>query len=268
MGSYVRRGILLFLLLAGATVWGPTSAYAGVDDYPDPWRPPTPMDSMFDSWGEYNRECTSFVAWRLHSRNGYEMRFHDDAKRWGPDAAARGYAVDMNPAVGSVAWKGSGAGHVAWVEQVGDSTVTIEDYNSDFTGHYGEHVVATSSFSGYIHFHDMPASLTDGSFVRASDTGNVYRIAGGAPLYVNSWDPFGGPKPTIPMTQAQINALPQYPADGSFISDLSDGRVYKVAGGSPEYVSAADAASVPGYGTQPITGETLYYRVVKNRIPH
>src|SRR6266542_3646046 len=38
------------------------------DDYPGRWKN-RPQDSVLDQWREYNRECTSFVAWALYSRN-------------------------------------------------------------------------------------------------------------------------------------------------------------------------------------------------------
>ena len=54
------------------TVVVATTAAAGVDDYPTKWRN-VPQDSVTDTWGYPNRECTSFVAWRLHERNHYEV---------------------------------------------------------------------------------------------------------------------------------------------------------------------------------------------------
>src|SRR5690349_9633 len=42
------------------------------DDYP-PQLKNAAQDSRLDPWREYNRECTSWVAWALHSRNGFEM---------------------------------------------------------------------------------------------------------------------------------------------------------------------------------------------------
>lgn len=123
------------------------------DDYPTQWRPPVPQDSMFDDWGEDNRECTSFVAWALHSRNHFEMPFHDDAVNWGPDASARGFTVDNNPAVGAVAWEHPGD-HVAWVYAVNGSTVTIEEYNEHYDGVYDWRVVPVNAFE-YIHFADL-----------------------------------------------------------------------------------------------------------------
>ena len=35
----------------------------------------------------------------------------------------------------------------------------------------------------------------DGTFVQVNETGQVYRIAGGAPLYVSTWSAFGGAQP-------------------------------------------------------------------------
>jgi surface antigen len=47
-------------------VAGAASATAGVDDYPANLKSAA-QDSLVDPWGFYNRECTSFVAWRLNN---------------------------------------------------------------------------------------------------------------------------------------------------------------------------------------------------------
>ena len=138
-------------LMVGAGI-----ARAGVDDYPPQWKNAV-QDSLVDSWGLYNRECTSFCGWRLHSRNGYEIaRAYGNADTWGTRARSEGYAVNMTPAIGAVAWWSSG--HVAWVEAINGNNVTIEEYNEDFTGHYSERVVAVGSVTGYIHFKDVQAT--------------------------------------------------------------------------------------------------------------
>src|SRR5690349_2295635 len=59
------------------------------------------QDKYIDPWGEYNRECTSYAAWMLHSVNGFKMPFHDNAINWGTRARNLGYTVNMTPAVGS-----------------------------------------------------------------------------------------------------------------------------------------------------------------------
>jgi surface antigen len=130
------------------------------DDYPARWKN-LPKDAVLDEWKEYNRECTSFVAWALHSRNGFNMPFFDNANNWGPDAARRGYAVNSAPAIGSVAWSNAGTwGHVAYVVAVGGGSVTIEEYNEYNTGTYDKRTVPASAFTGYIHFKDQPAEST------------------------------------------------------------------------------------------------------------
>ena len=67
-----------------------------------------------------------------------------------------GTRFDMKPAVGSIAWWSTG--HVAWVEAVNGSNVTIEEYNFNFTYNYSERTIAASSVSGYIHFKDIAPS--------------------------------------------------------------------------------------------------------------
>lgn len=88
----------------------------------------------------------------------------------------------------------------------------------------------------------LPPSL---GFVNVRETGEVYRIAGGAPIYVSSWSAFGGPQRTVSISQAALNAMPQFPADGTFIRGTARGEVYRVAGGAPLYVSTWSAFGGP-----------------------
>jgi surface antigen len=161
-------------------------AFASTDTYPTQWAG-VPMDTVFDTWGEYNRECTSYVAWMLSSVNGYTMPFHADASDWVTDAGKiPGVVINTTPAVGAVAWKSSG--HVAWVEAVNSNgTVNTEDYNYSYNGTYAEHLgQAANYYQEYIHFddigtlppvHSQPVSVVSGSnvdvFARGQD-GDFY----------------------------------------------------------------------------------------------
>jgi hypothetical protein len=78
-------------------------------------------------------------------------------------------------------------------------------------------------------------SAADASFVGYG--GRVWHVVGGAALYVPSWTPFGGRQRTTPLTAGQFAALRPWPADGTFVHDVQDGRVYRFAGGAPVYVS-------------------------------
>lgn len=187
MGTSRRRALLRLLVMAFVAVTAaivvPVAAIAGTDDYPAQWRTAT-QDSLLDSWGYYNRECTSYVAWRLHARNAYEMpRAIGNAGTWGAWFAQRGYAVDNSPAVGAVA---ESAGHVAWVEAVnGDGTVTVEEYNQNFQGVYGERTVPASAFH-YIHVKDIVPSSGGGSVGTSEYLGRDF-LAPDQRLYPNQY---------------------------------------------------------------------------------
>ncbi len=170
--SLTRRAgfvVLIGLLTAVAPVLHPepVSAASGVDDYPSRLKN-APQDSLVDPWQFYNRECTSFVAWRLNSEN--QVAFNDywqgqhwgNAANWKKAAVALDIPVDDNPTRGAVAWwsagsAGSSVGHVAWVQKVGDGAITIEEYNYLHRGLYDTRTISSSSSlwpSGFIHIRD------------------------------------------------------------------------------------------------------------------
>lgn len=84
--------------------------------------------------------------------------------------------------------------------------------------------------------------LADGRFVRTAN-GNVFRIAGGAPIHVRSWAPFGGPQPYSDISYEQFGQLRGYPRDGTQLSRAGSGQVYVVVGGTPLAVSACRIGS-------------------------
>jgi surface antigen len=157
------------------------------DDYPAMWRN-RPKDSVLDNWFELNRECTSYAAWALSTRNGFTMPFPDNAINWGPRALARGYTVNSTPAPGSIAWSNRPPlGHVAYVESVNGTSVNIEEYNRFGTGTYDARTVTSSTFTGYIHFKDIstpsaseaPSTILQGS--RPSLQGDNPTLQGSSP---------------------------------------------------------------------------------------
>ncbi len=83
---------------------------------------------------------------------------------------------------------------------------------------------------------DTAGLIADGTFVQVPGQPSTYRIAGGAPLYVSSWTPFGGPQPVTTISAQQFAALRAYPISGTFLTTTS-GNVYRVAGGAPIGVS-------------------------------
>lgn len=161
IGRRVAAWLSVCLLVALSVVAvASTPAFAGTDDYPANLKS-VAMDSTVDQWGFYNRECTSFVAWRLNATNGIpfsnvaQTGLYGNAATWKDRAIAEGKVVDNIPAVGAVAWWDFG--HVAWVESVSPdgSQVTIEDYNSTNDGTYDERTIPTSSVTKFLHIGDV-----------------------------------------------------------------------------------------------------------------
>lgn len=100
----------------------------------------------------------------------------------------------------------------------------------------------------------LSATVRDGTFIRSVETGQVYEVAGGAPLYVSTWSSFGGAQPYVVVNQAAIdyagaggfwNHMRFVPADGTAISDGSTGQLYLVTAGHPTPTDAATLGSTP-----------------------
>lgn len=181
-----RWFISLMLMFGMAVVWfgaevavSPTASAAVIgDDYPANLRSAA-KDALVDPWNFFNRECTSFVAWRLNHTNG--VGFHNyylgphwgNAENWGAAARAAGLTVNSTPAVGAVAWWSSN--HVAWVAEVNGSSITIEEYNYNYNGNYNRRTIAASSVSGFIHIKDLPQGNPFGSLddVSSDSVGQV-----------------------------------------------------------------------------------------------
>lgn len=133
-----------------------TSSIARGDDYPNYLKYAAP-DAVIDPWRLYNRECTSFVAWRLSSVNGFTLPpAYGNADVWGPRASREGYVVNKTPALGSVAWWSSC--HVAWVSAIKGDSVEIEEYNYGYNHAYHRRIVKINDVDGFIHFRDVKSA--------------------------------------------------------------------------------------------------------------
>lgn len=139
-------------------------------------------------------------------------------------------------------------GHVAVVDYTSGNTIYAVEQNGSATGRHN-YSFNNSSYAGGFgtikaimhaplnNFTNPGAGTGDGTFVRVNETGEVYRIAGGAPVYVSTWNAFGGAQPVTAVSAAQLAAMLVYPRDGTFLNGAQSGTVYRVAGGAPEAVS-------------------------------
>ncbi len=104
--------------------------------------------------------------------------------------------------------------------------------------------------NGYCH---LASTVRDGTIVRSVETGQVYVVAGGAPIYISSWSTYGGVQPYINVNQTAIeragtgtfwNHLGFRPSDGTAISDGTTGQLYVVTGGYPQVAAAGSVGAM------------------------
>lgn len=149
------------ILRARASAVGPWEKFqtnsrfiSGYDDYPAAWKNPA-RDSFANLWG-FNRECVSFVAWKIYWNSGgrivptgtavpsdwatYSINVdqdYGDAGNWAAYARSIGVPVNGTPTPGSVAQWDFGSdngqfpvGHVAYVTAVfPDGSIDLAQYN-------------------------------------------------------------------------------------------------------------------------------------------
>ena len=158
----MKKIYLIMMVLVTIMIMSMTSqSIKAADDYPDEYKNAVRHVNQ-DEWKFFSRECTSFVAWCLNSRNGVEftnwyggVRW-SHAKNWRNVAESIGILVDSNPAVGCVAWWSYGQyGHVAYVVAVDGDEIDIEEYNFYDHGEYNRRTIKKSDPDGFIHIKDL-----------------------------------------------------------------------------------------------------------------
>ncbi len=125
----------------------------------------------------------------------------------------------------------------------------IHQFSGDINATYGG--VTLNIDGDYLDGPAVPVGgpvIPDGTFIELNNgtvTAAIFRVAGGAPLPVNTLTAFGATSQYIQtVTQAQFNTLNPVPADGTFLTTTA-GRVFRVAGGAPFPVSSWDLYGGP-----------------------
>jgi surface antigen len=166
------------------------SSGAAAYGYPYPNAPDcdelTGANCVPDQWGFVQGQCHSWVAYRLNELNAAELQgtFNDtylqpsgqewgDAWHWGTAAGAAGFAVDDQPALGSVAWWSADGGHVAYVEGLNDDgSVTISEMNADLHNGFDFATLRRGVRwpDGFIHVADLPSTTTSSTTAPTTTT--------------------------------------------------------------------------------------------------
>ncbi len=127
----------------------------GGGGYPSAWAN-APQDTVIDNWALFNRECVSYVAWKIASTGRFVPYFNGqgNANQWESYVAGYGIKSGTTPVVGSAAVLYGGAyGHVMYVEAVSDdkSRITISEYNYGWSGMYSKRSISSAGLT-YLYF--------------------------------------------------------------------------------------------------------------------
>lgn len=270
--------MLLFTPISIAFQTNQVNAIVQVDPNNYPYRTgPTCANGQCtaDRWAFVQRECTSYVAWRINVDRGADTEtgpffFHNylfspieqdinrrfsNAHLWDDRVRIEkagdpniGFSVDNIPAPGAVAvWEINTAkympvGHVAYVESVfSDGRIKVSEYNSKGDGMYGERILSGSDLPDhYIH---MNARIT----TAGSLEGRIYNTQG----LIN-------PRQTL-VTATTPN--------GDFYSSRSYFGAYKFdkLPTGLVHISATDGISTTSIGNMFIPAySTRYYNIILN----
>ena len=192
---------------------------------------------------QYSRTSTNTMA-VLSFLSGWTQALHADGYQSGVYSSASSGISDLVSQYGTgyaepddiwiAHWDGQATTNDSYVPS-GDwpGSTRLRQYAGGHNETYGG--VTINIDSDYLNGATATGAPTspfpDGTFIEAQGDPNIYRIAGGAPMYVSSWSAFGGAQPVTITTAAQLAALPQYPTSGTFVTS-STGQAYRIAGGT------------------------------------
>lgn len=96
------------------------------------------QQSTYSSRGYGYRNCTDWVAWRLQQLSipDTKTRGLGNGGQWADNAYKNGLSWSTTPQVGDAAVRVGNPGHVAFVEAVSGSVITVSQYNAAGTGLY------------------------------------------------------------------------------------------------------------------------------------
>jgi hypothetical protein len=192
----------------------------------------------YDRTGSNTSSVMSFLAaWtnQLHAA-GYQSGVYSSSASGISDLAARyGSSYAEPDDIWFAEWNGS------------QSTSTSYIPSGDWTGHHRLHQYSgdhNETFGGVTLDIDSDSVdgltatpggggaplIPDGTFVQLTSTGEIFRMAGGAALYVNDPNSVGNPQSFTPVNLDEYNALNAVPLDGTFLETAS-ASLYRVAGG-------------------------------------
>jgi hypothetical protein len=156
--------------------------------------------------------------------------------------------ANQSPVMGDVlsfspiaTFNASSGGHTSVVQSStvnssGNGQITTIEENASISGVAVLNVVAWSvQYPGFPYIKWLHAGTVatpgNGNFVKITGTTTVYRLAGGAPMWVTGWAGFGGTQPVTSISAAEFAAFRSYPADGTYLVTTT-GEIFVSVGGA------------------------------------
>jgi hypothetical protein len=188
-----------------------------------------------DGWRTIN-----VVNWKVQGFNTFTVKdwLHDPAGRANP--LADGTFVRVT-------------GQTQVYRLAGGAPIPVTDW-TQFGGLQQITTIAAAQFNGF------NAYPTNGTYIKDAMSGQIYRMAGGAPEGVGTADaaklPGWGNAPVIAIDHNALLAnahLRAYPADRTFVCNVSGLNCYEIAGGAPMLVPLSDQPKIAGWSSKTVT---------------
>ncbi len=201
-----------------------------------------PGNPIYFDMEAYSRtsEDTSAV---LSFLGGWTTRLHADGYKSGVYSSSGSGVSDLAANYGTsypepddiwfAEWNGSRSTASSYIP-AGDwpSHRRLHQYQGDHTETYGGATLSidNNALDGETAGAGQTVLIPDGTFIQLTSTQQVFRMAGGAPLYVNDPSSVGNPQSYTQVSPEGYAALNPVPIDGTFLRTAS-GLLYRVAGG-------------------------------------
>jgi hypothetical protein len=177
---------------------------------------------------------------RLHAR-GYVSGIYSSSLTLGAillDNGAPSAALHQPDDIWFARWNGSSAttGEPAIPDQYWANHQRIHQYQGGHQETWGG--ITVNIDNDAVDAAVAPSQLAaEGAFVQVAGRGELYRIAGGAPIYVSTWESVGGvAQPVQTLSQTQFDSLPDRPENGTFLQSGATGRIWRIVNGVAAYV--------------------------------
>ena len=239
----------------GGSISGPTPGFT--DPYPDAGYP----SDCRTTPGKVGFDCTGLTLYAVYQATGNAGLRHDGYQPGSGGGQVIANESDLQP--GDVVYfdKTSNTRGLAYVDHAGIYVGQSNGQPMVLSAVSEKWGIRTESIPWYAagglrfvgavrYWNGTGGRQPDGSLIRTPN-GNVYRIAGGAPLHISRCDYTNGCAGVVAVPD--LSAVFPVPRNGALLRNVDNGFIYEVVGGAPlhlgtcAYTECGQAVNVDGY---------------------